>query len=157
VEDTSKVRCKYLHRIVEYTPKVRCKYLHRGRYLQREGSTSGQVTSRSVEDRSTQSNRRLSPFWPAPLTIPAHCPVRTPTNTTLFRTSFTGRPEYPPQVKLFPPKVSELYLVYRPWMVRGSTTPRGQLLFKGPNKNQGGQKKAKKGTQIAEKVNFSRV
>jgi hypothetical protein len=54
-------------------------------------------------------------------------------------------------------KVSELYLVYRPWMVRGSTTPRGQLLFKGPNKNQGGQKKAKKGTQIAEKVNFSRV
>jgi hypothetical protein len=47
---------KYLHRNVEYT-------------------SCGQVTSRSIEDRSTQSNRRLSPFWLAQLTIPAHCPV----------------------------------------------------------------------------------
>jgi len=52
-------------------------------------------------DRSTQSNRRLSPFWPAPLTIPAHCPVRTPTNRPLCESSFTCGLEYPPQVILF--------------------------------------------------------
>jgi len=170
---------KYLHR-GRYLQREGCKYLHRGRYLQREGckylhrgssrreeevypdhGTRVSPTkalrpgySRSVEDRSTQSNCRLPPFWLAPLTIPAHCPVRTPTNRPLYELSFPGRPEYPPQVKLFPQKSpNSTWYTDRGWF--------GVRLLRAANFCLKGRMKVlelpKKRTQIAGKVNFSRV
>jgi hypothetical protein len=40
-------------------------------------------------------------------------------------------------------------------MVRGSTTPRGQLLFKGPNKIRGAKKRPKRGPKLQKKLTLA--
>jgi hypothetical protein len=69
VEDTSYVKWTNFHRNVEDTSYVKWTNFHRNV----EDTSYGQVTTRSVENRSPHSNCRRPPIWLALLAISEDC------------------------------------------------------------------------------------